>query len=247
MAQYAEGFILDDRRAVAQVTFDPAQTVANNRLIFDGGGTFEHETLAIRGRSLALERWVLRIPDPEAIEVVLTVVLTDANGRHLRATVFDPDDLERAYELLEARHAELQAEEAGNSAWRAALRVRDALNRRDWDGFVDALHPEFEYVDLRNRLTQVGDDSLDTFRFVLTFDEFSFARTLVATWGDRLALMADAVTFRDGDAGPAEVTALNLYEVDERGLVIRSTAFIPENMDEARAAMEARAAELEPD
>jgi hypothetical protein len=80
----------------------------------------------------------------------------------------------------------------------------------------------------------------------MELDEFRFERTLIASRGERLALTRDAVTFRDGESGRAEVEAINLCEVDEQGLVSRITVFPPDDVDTAHAQLAARASELEP-
>jgi hypothetical protein len=208
--------------------------------------------VAARGERLALVRSLVTIRDRHAglSEVdTFTMYEVDDDGRVSRTVGFAPDE-RAARAALEARHAQLTIEArtpAGNRAWEVAVAVRDAFNRRDWEGFTALLHPDLTYVDHHHFLYQGGEAALGTYRVLFALDEFHFDRTLLATRGDRLALFSDVVTFRDGDAGPAEVEAFNLYEIDEQGLVTHIIAFArDEGLDAAQDALEARAAVLEP-
>jgi hypothetical protein len=115
-------------------------------------------------------------------------------------------------------------------------------------GLLAGLDSSFVSVDRRSSvlLRLEGDDALDTYRFMFTLDEFTWETTLVATSGDRLALTRDTVSFVDGQAGPAEVTYLNVVQVDEHGMVVTFDSFDPDDLDAAYAALDARYAELAP-
>jgi DNA-binding SARP family transcriptional activator/ketosteroid isomerase-like protein len=216
---------------------------------------FERTPIAMRGDGLVLIHsrvwWVVGEAGPSDIETV-SVVECDADGLIVSDTGFDPDDIDAAYALLEARHAELigndtetpEATPVENAAWMAALRVRDALHRRDWDGFVALLDPDVECVDHNGQLHLEGDDALGTYRILMTLEEFRFERTLLASRGDRLAFVRDVVTFRDRDSGFAEVEALSLYQVDQQGLVTHIVGYSPDDVDAAQAELDARAREL---
>ena len=51
LALFADDFTTDDRRSVVAGPLDHEQSMESVRIIFDGRGTFEQETLATRGRS----------------------------------------------------------------------------------------------------------------------------------------------------------------------------------------------------
>jgi class 3 adenylate cyclase/ketosteroid isomerase-like protein len=202
--------------------------------------------VAARGERLALVRSLVTIRDRQAgvSEIdTFTIYEVDDDGRVSRTVGFAPDE-RAAYAALESRHAELKTE--GNAAWRVAAAAADAMNRRDWTGFTALLHPDITYIDHHHSLHQGGDAALGTYRVLFTLAEYRFDRSLVDTKGDQLALIRDFVTFRDGDAGPAEVEAYNIYEIDADGLVILIEGYSPDELDSARRALEARAAALEP-
>jgi hypothetical protein len=111
------------------------------------------------------------------------------------------------------------------------------------DGFAASLSPDVVVVD-HNWLVLSGDDALATNSVMISLDEFELTRHLVATSGDRLALIHDRVAFRDGDAGPAEAEGYGLYEVDERNVACRIVFLGREDREGAMAALDARAAEL---
>src|SRR4029079_17986553 len=104
-----------------------------------------------------------------------------------------PDGAARHFENYELadmatalrRFDELAAERAGsgeNLVARTLARSVAALNRRDWQGFVDAHGPGFVFFDNRRgvRLRQEGDERFTTYELFLTFDDFTFERMPIA-------------------------------------------------------------------
>ncbi len=247
LACYADAWIQDDRRSVVAGPLNHEQSLAGIRMIFDGRGWIESETIAARGRSLAVARSTLRIPAHDAIASVLGVTRTDDTGRQELTVLFDADDLDGAMAELERLYREGEgAERFANPAWRAALRFRDACNRRDWQRILDTLTDDFGVVDHRQSvlLRFEGDEALDVFRVMQALDQFTWEGTLLATRGDHLALSIDRVSFLDGAAGPAEVENIALVECTPQGLIVSHTAFNPEDLDVAYDALDTRYVEL---
>jgi hypothetical protein len=200
--------------------------------------------LATRGDTLALTRdrvWFVDGNAGQSEVEAIGLFECGPSGTVLAHTLFDGDDVAAAYVALDARFAELNADQ-GNAAWRAVQRLRDAAARRDIQAFSDALHPDFISVDRRSGalLRLEGDEALDTYRILLSLDEFAWESILVATRGDRLVLTRDTVTFVDGHAGPAEVSYLQVAQVDEQGLWVESEAFDIDDLDAAHAALGSR-------
>jgi hypothetical protein len=211
--------------------------------------TLERMPVATRGERLVLSRnvvrWKVGAAGPSEVETV-AVVECDADGLIVSDTGFDPDEIDTAYALLDARHAEQEAAAAGNLAWRAVQRECDAINRRDWQGLLDMLDPGFVQVDHRHAagLRLEGDDAIATFRVLFSLDEFTLARELLAARGDLLALTRGRVRFVDGQAGQSEVEHLTLFECSADGLIVSDTGFEPYDLRRAYAALEARHAEI---
>ena len=210
--------------------------------------TWDEELIATRGDRLALRRIRTSFADGHAgpSEVVsLSLFECSANGLLTAQTVFDADDLATAYATLVARHAELVAEASGNAASRAAASFCDAVNRRDWDGLVALLAPTIDHMFHEQRLHTHGEEVLESYRILLSLDEISYERSLLATRGERLALTAHRLLFHDGQAGPAEVLSLMLHEVDQLGLISHVEGFAADDFAHAYAAIDARHAEIQ--
>jgi hypothetical protein len=178
---------------------------------------------------------------------LLALLESGDDERIVALTAFDSRDIDSAVAALDARHAELAAgidgaapsavglERFENDAWRAALRVCDAANRRDLHGTVGALDPAFVQFDRRHgvHLRLDRDDLLESFRILFTVDDFTFARTLLATRGDRLALIRTRVALVDGEAGPSEVANLSISELGPDGLIASEVVLDPDDLDAA--------------
>jgi hypothetical protein len=170
---------------------------------------------------------------------VLSLVECDADGRMIAGTAFDANDLETAYAVLEARAAELDADAHlawfENAAWRAASALRDASNRRDWQDATNLHDPKFVYFDFMhgNNLRFEGAHAFAPLNVLFGIDESRQWGELLATRGDRLALMREYVWMLDGVAGPAEIETLSLVETGLDGKMVTSTVMTPDDMDKA--------------
>jgi hypothetical protein len=239
-AEYTDDWTQDDRRSVVSMPLDHEQSVASQRIIFDGGGEFiKREVVAIRGQRCAVFRTTLHVPSPEAVYSTLVVTRTDERGLTAESVVFDTDDVDAALAELDRMYGEYE----GNDAWRAAERMRTALLRRDWADFCAEASPTLVYEDRRNQLILEGERALYTWRILLDLDEFGWERTLLATRGADLALMREFTWFSDGATGRAEVEALSLAEIGPDGLK-RITGFDGHELDLAYELLDARHAEL---
>jgi hypothetical protein len=223
----------------------------NLRTLFALGDCRMQRTLIeTRGDRLVLNRSLISFVDhhagPSEYET-LSLIECGPDGLLLANTVFNPNALDAAYAALERRHAEIAGLEwFENAAWRAAIKVCDAWNRRDWDGFVRTLDRGFTYSDLLRgeRLRLDGERALDTHRVLFTLDEFRVHRELLATRGENLVLTRDLTWFVDGDAGPAEVEALSITECGPDGLVVAITSLASDDMNAALDVIDARYVEL---
>ncbi len=89
-----------------------------------------------------------------------------------------------------------------------------------------------------------GDAALDMYRVLYSLDDWSIERSLLATRGDRLALVEERTWFVDGAAGESEVLSLGVVECDANGLVVAITTFDIDDLDRAYDALDARYVEL---
>jgi tetratricopeptide (TPR) repeat protein len=108
---YHEDFRVEDRRSFVSVSLDREQSMASNRLVFDGGGWFRHDVFATRGQWLTLERWDLTIPGHDAEASVLCLIRTSDDGLYLKTVLFDVNDLDAAFAELDRMYAAFEASE----------------------------------------------------------------------------------------------------------------------------------------
>jgi hypothetical protein len=178
----------------------------------------------------------------------LTVGVCEPDGRAAHIETYELDDMARA----QKRFAELAPPEsappAGNLAWRTAQKHDVALNSKNWDAMVATLAPDNEVDDRRTGISLVvrGEEALrSVHRIAFTLDRTWSHRDLIATRGERLALVRSTIRFQDGQAGPAEVQCFNLFQVDQQGRLTHLIAFDLEDLDGATAELDARAAALD--
>jgi ketosteroid isomerase-like protein len=159
--------------------------------------------------------------------------------------LYDGDQLVAA----QARFAELSARARStrreNLATRSEQRTVEATVARDWEAFAALFPPRFRSIDRRKlmRLELGGEEFLAGIR--PSFDIIAHRESeILATRGDRLALMRVRLMGRDGAGGPSEVELVQVLEVDEQGERIAAVGFDPDDVDEAYAELERRHAEL---
>jgi hypothetical protein len=153
--------------------------------------------------------------------------------------VYDFDDLDAA----RARYEELApaapaAPRIENAATRHAERVAELFRTRDIEGMAALLAPGFRNLD-RRRI--VGSD-LDRASFLDSFrsefreaSQIDVSLEILATRGERLALLRFRTMTTQAGIGPSERDFLQILEVDQLG---RSTAGVGLDPDDLEAAYE---------
>jgi class 3 adenylate cyclase/tetratricopeptide (TPR) repeat protein len=165
------------------------------------------------------------------------------DGRQFHSwEIFDPDQLDAAL----ARYGELTSESPAshfaNAASRTMARFERAWRERDWDGVVATFVPTHQ-MDDRRRLMRVqisGEEFLANER--LLFDETAsqWRGELLATRGQRLALLRMRFTAEVDGSGPMAVEMLDLVEVDAGGRRAALVVFDLDSLDEAYAELDLR-------
>ena len=146
----ADDISTDDRRPVvnAGIRHGRDAEIANMRAIADLGVTNMTSTvIATRGERLVLApcRTSRVGPAPEAFHVdVLGIVEIDADDRIVARVVFDPDDIDAAFEELDARY--LAGEAAAHARlWSVIAHAYAAFNRHE----LPATTPDWVNLDHR--------------------------------------------------------------------------------------------------
>lgn len=110
-----EDFVRYDRRRMT------AQPPADRRGWLDAMITFEElaggqwpnfdltETVAVRGRRLAITRWTMSLGQSGEVEFIVVTRTDDAVNKMELIYFFDPEDLDAALEVLDRLHVEIEA------------------------------------------------------------------------------------------------------------------------------------------
>ncbi len=132
---FADGYCLDDRRRVvnAGVMHGRDAGVENTRVAAEVGllANTTSTIIASRGERLTLERFHASGPDHESIQnEALNIVEIDADERIAAVAMFDLDDIDAAFEELDARY--LAGEAAAHAhAWSVIASIYAGFNRRE--------------------------------------------------------------------------------------------------------------------
>lgn len=173
---------------------------------------------------------------------MLRVTEVDESGRIRGFDTYDLEHLDRA----RARFAELAAlpaavgrfENAASRAWREVIA---AWRQRDLERFA-ALQPSpLRYRDHR-RLFQLDLDRegfLESTRPLLTMRSASAELELLATRGERLALMRFTLELEDEEVGPSAIDSLLLIETDAQSAIAAYDRYEPDDLDAAYAELDA--------
>ena len=129
-----DDFLSEDRRRVVNsgVRRGREVEIANVQSIADIGiSTIKSTAIATRGDHLVLARHDFSVSDwPDAGQNVIYVVETNGDNRLSAHVVFDPDDIDAAFEELDARY--LAGEAAADAhTWSLIAQAYAALNRHD--------------------------------------------------------------------------------------------------------------------
>ncbi|MGH7896595.1 MAG: nuclear transport factor 2 family protein, partial [Candidatus Binatia bacterium] len=166
-----------------------------------------------------------------------------ADGLLTRNEQFDAD---RDAEAL-ARFDELTAEPAAtarftNAATRAIDRWAEAWEAHDWERIAAVFAPEFRVLDRRTlvHLDLDRDQHLESLRMIFEMSSHHLPWELLATRGERLALVRGRIDVADRQIGPSDVEFLQVLEVDAHGDRVASVLFDPADIDAAYAELDAR-------
>ncbi len=238
-AQWAEGFEIVDHRVLglaggsAETNLENLQAV--RELAPDNRTTIDHVLASNRRAVLSIIR-MLGTFEGGDFEYLLGFVGTlDRAGLWSRWDLYDLDQLDEA----RARYDEIAKDRLlDNRAGRVAQAVADRVEARDRVGFDALFAPSFVLEDDR-ALVRVNDD-VATMHRLFAYDDTSWRRELLAVRGEALALVRDLVTFSATEAGPSEIEALTVAEVDTAGRIVAHVTFDPGALDAAHAELDER-------
>ncbi|MFI5317726.1 MAG: nuclear transport factor 2 family protein, partial [Myxococcota bacterium] len=148
---------------------------------------------------------------------------------------FDADRVEAALARFDELTSESRRSSAANAAARAMERFERCWSGRDWDGVVAGYAPTHAMDDRRSlfRMRVESRDFLANEQILFALPASSWRSELVATRGDRLALLRVHFTAEADGSGPMDVEMLDLVEVDAGG---RRTALVVFDSDALDAA-----------
>ncbi|WP_082952862.1 BTAD domain-containing putative transcriptional regulator [Mycobacterium sp. 852002-10029_SCH5224772] len=224
---------VDDRRRVVNVGFWDGRdaVVANMRALAEGLAQVSLTAIAIRGERLALARIRSFNPDSRHGEFsieMLGIVEIDTDGRIAAHIFFDAEDIDAAFEELDARY--LAGEAAAHPhTWSAVLRALDAFNRRE----IPATTPDWANIDhRRGRAFSPGD----LVPYIRAAWELAPKAKIYVEAVHRLSSLGAVVTEVLRGTSPngfdAEWLEVNLITV-EGDLINRSELFDEEDLDAA--------------
>jgi hypothetical protein len=165
----------------------------------------------------------------------------DERGRVRRCDVWEPGQIEQAL----ARFAEIEGgttppQPFANAATRHAERVGAALEDRDFERFAAGFAADFRNVDRRAHLESGREEWLAAFGPMVELTSGCPSVEVLATRGERWALVQFHWEGAEGDIGPSEMDWLVLIEVDERGDRRLGVTFDPRDLDAAFAELDER-------
>jgi hypothetical protein len=205
-----------------------------------GFGPARNELLATRGERLALHRQVLATGDGHHEIEYLALNEVDVVGRLLVATMFDPSDLDAAYEELD------RCFDAGEAA--SYPRVREAMRRvkhawesRDWDALAAVCAADFAMDD--HRLLGFGTEIRDAAAWVRAQQALVALAPDVRVRGDHVRMRArgwlqQVTQHGTREGGAFEMRRLVVWELDDLGKVRRQLPYDLDQLDAALARYE---------
>src|SRR5262249_17784251 len=216
----APEFRLSDRRTLMHMELDREQHLGSLRTIFEmTWSRFQSEVLATRGGRLAFTRVRFegsnRSAGPSEVEF-LSVVEGNDRGDRIAHVMFDPDDLEAAYDELDARYL------AGEAAPFRHAKVMTAFKRafaaRDWDAMASLLAEDYVLVDHRplGWGTLDGPTYLESLKALAELAPDTRFRT-DHLWVSARGLMFVNVLHGTRDGGAFEEPRVHVYELDDHG------------------------------
>ncbi len=177
--------------------------------------------------------------DAEWREVSLSMVDGD---RFNRTELFDETDLDVALARFDELHP--QAPQLENAASRAGERLLAHLVAGDWDTIADMVAEDFSQND-RRRVVGAGvrqgqDAEIEDLRAIADLGLTNVTSTVVATRGERLALMCVRFSFRDQGNAAFLGELLGICEIDAAERIVGAFSFDLNDIDAAFAELDAR-------
>ncbi len=248
----APAFVAHDHRLAGWGTLgDAAAWAESMRVLSDlapdiRNRTPEHVRFSERGWMVVGGGWV-GTRDGGPFEIALIAINeVDELGRFQRVDLYELTQLDQALARFAAIGGtravppEARFANAVTRAWgQAALRYQ----ARDWSGTGDQLYAErFRYTD-RRRMAQLDLDREgfgELTRQLGNMRSVEERHDVLATRGERLALVHIHLEVADADVGPSEIVNLNVVETDEHGQFVNWVRFDPDDLDAAYAELDAR-------
>ena len=158
-----------------------------------------------------------------------------------RLEIYDGDQLDAALARYEALTAAPPAR-FSTLATRALARSAQCWRARDWPGVLACYAADTQLEDRRPVVQLDLDTAMFFANLRMMFDApgSSLEGEPIATRGERLALGTGGFRSVSSDGAPVAVDNLTLIEVDEAGRVARVTLFAADDLDAARAELDAR-------
>ncbi len=184
--------------------------------------------LAVLRRSGSREGGAFEIP-------VVTVDELAPDGRVRRLHLYDLEQLDEARACYAALLRPSSVPRFENAATRWADRFRDALEAHDLERLT-ALHtPNFKGSDRRAlmRLDQDRNQAIQSLERLLELRSPRCTWQLIATRGERLALVQALFEFSQDLGGPSEIEWLTIVEVDDAGQRVAGITFDSDALDAA--------------
>jgi hypothetical protein len=232
----ADGHYNDDRRWVVNAGIRHGRDVeiANMRAAADLGTTnITPAVIATRGERLALRRarYSGRDQRPGAFHTeVLYIVEIDADERTLAFVLFDVDDINAAFEELDARY--LAGEAATHShTWSVIARTYAAFNRHE----LPSTTPDSVYIDHRPLVTNDASDLTANIR--VTWDlmpDISYIAESVHRLSEVGAVVTQTLKGISKEGLDVEWRMIDLFTIDG-DLISRCEMFDEADLDAALA------------
>lgn len=168
-------------------------------------------------------------------------VMTFEGDRINRCELFDESNLDAALARFDELHGQTRRLE--NAASRAEHRLFDRSSTHDWVAIAEILAPD-SFVDDRRRVVNVGfwdgRDAVMANMRALAEGLAQVSLTVIATRGDRLALIRVWSFNRDSRQGEFDIEMLGIAETDADGRISSHVFFDPDDVDAAFAELENR-------
>jgi hypothetical protein len=253
-AALPDDFWFHDRRRTGAGRLDGADAYVHSvAALFEQAPDLTGETLyhiaVERHGSLSVGRTFGTLADGGTVESVFLRLSIHRNDEYAGIELYELDDLPQARARFEAlRPAPVQqatlpapVRAEPNAVTRAMRRFEACAAARDWQALTDLHAPDFVYEDRRALVRDTGsrEKLVASVRLVVGAGGRE-SHTVLATAGNRLALIHQRFSVVRGDVVVSELEALQLLETDAGERFVASVAFDPADRAAADAEMRAR-------